>query len=60
MQVLQHTVKRSPSQPGYIWTGGDCPSVQQRLSRVAVGHDMRCASITNEQFKSYESDLGMT
>ena len=60
MQVLQHTIKRSPSQPGHIWTEGVCPSVQQRLARMTVSKDMRCLSIANEQFNSYASDLGMT
>jgi len=59
MQVIQHTVKRSPSQPGHIWAGGVYPSVQQRLGRMTVCKG-RCISIANEQFKSYASDLGMT
>lgn len=60
MQAIQHTVKHSPTQPGHIWTGGVCPSVQQRLTRITVSNVMGCLSIASEQFNSYASDLGMT
>ena len=60
MQVLQHTIIRSPIQPGHIWTEGACVSVQQRLTSTVVSLDMRSLVIANDHFKSYESDLGMT
>jgi len=60
MQVIQHTIQNLHEQPGHIGTGGFCPSVRQRLTRMGVGASLFSLSIANEIFKAYESDLDMT
>ena len=48
------------TQPSRCGTGGLWSSLSQPLNRVTVRFHLRCLSITNEQNKSYTSDLDMT
>jgi hypothetical protein len=60
MQAIQKTVHELPRLPGHSGAGCVCTSVQKQLTRMTVSVGVRCLAIANEQFKSYESDLGMT
>jgi hypothetical protein len=60
MQAIQNTVNHLPRQPGQNGTVGMRLSVTKRLTRMTVSIGVHCLSIANEQFESYESDLGMT
>ncbi len=62
MQATQHTISYLPEQPGLRGNGGICPSIYMRTIeiRLSVNADVQHLSITNEQNKSYASELGMT
>ena len=62
MQATQHTISYLPEQPGRRGNGGICPSVDMRTieTRLSVIADVQHLSISNEQIKSYASELDMT
>ena len=62
MQATQHTISYLSEQPGWCRSVGMCPSVYLRQieTRLPMNAGVQYLSITNEQNKSYASELGMT
>ena len=60
MQDIINTDFDLPRYPGHSGAGGIAASVHLQRTRMTVNIGVRCLDIVNEQFKSYESDLGMT
>ena len=60
MQAIQITLNHLPIQPGQGWSVGVCRPAHQPRTGTTVGNGVHSFLITNEQFKAYASDLGMT
>jgi len=62
MQFSKYTISHISVQPGWCGNDGMRPSVHERISqtRLILDSAVQCLFITNEQNKSYASELGMT
>lgn len=60
MQFIEVTINHLTRRPGQHGTGGVCLPVSTRLTSMTVFMVVNDLDIANAQFKSYESDLGMT
>lgn len=60
MQSIQITLNHLPIQPGQGWSVGVSHSAEQPRTGMTVRNDVHSFLISNEQFKAYPGDLGMT
>jgi len=67
MHLRKHTISFLPEQPGWCGNSGIRTSVVNRtnqkslvINKRIIDSNAMCLLVTNEQYKSYASDLDMT